>query len=98
MTSQRAQPSILAAIGLTSAALLAYQIAATRILSATVSYHAAFAVIALVMLGLAASGTRVCLHRKEDPDRRGRISGSLIYGSGSLLVGAQPGRRPARPA
>ena len=64
----RAHPAALVAIALTSAVLLAYQIVATRILSATSSYHAAFGVVALVMLGLAASGTRLYLDRSKNPE------------------------------
>jgi hypothetical protein len=39
--------------------VLLVQIAATRLLSATVAYHAAFAILALVMLALAGSATSV---------------------------------------
>lgn len=42
-----------------SAVVLLVQISATRLLSATVAYHAAFAVLALVMLALAGSATSV---------------------------------------
>src|SRR5689334_178232 len=42
-----------------SSVVLLVQIAATRLLSATVAYHAAFAVLALVMLALAGSATSV---------------------------------------
>lgn len=82
---KRAHPIILGAIAATSSVLLAYQIAATRILSATASYHAAFGVIALVMLGLAASGTRLYLDRRTAPDARGRTTRALLLGAASLV-------------
>lgn len=82
----RASKSMLFAVGLTSGVLLAHQIGATRIVSATASYHAAFGVIALVMLGLAASGTRVYIDRKNG-DAKGSISRALILGALSIFVG-----------
>jgi hypothetical protein len=47
------------AIAVLASVVLLVQIAATRLLSATVAYHAAFAVLALVMLALAGSATSV---------------------------------------
>lgn len=55
------------AIFLVGVVLLLEQLALSRILSATVGYHAAFGVIALVMLGLSASGSIVFLHRHRKP-------------------------------
>lgn len=60
----RAPMPVLVGIGLIGAAVMVLQISVTRLLSSTVSYHAAFIVIALVMLGLAASATSVFLHRQ----------------------------------
>jgi spermidine synthase len=65
------------------------QIALTRLLSTTVSYHAAFLVIALVMLGLAGSGTAVFLqrNRKEDPATLDDAVNNLLYGA-AVVAGA----------
>jgi len=46
-------------IALVAGVLLLLQITATRLLSATVSYHGAFGILGLVMLGLAASAASV---------------------------------------
>ena len=54
-------------IFLVGVVLLLEQLSLSRILSATVGYHAAFGVIALVMLGLSASGSVVFLHRSRTP-------------------------------
>ena len=85
--TKRAGPATLVAISLTAAVLLAYQICATRILSATSSYHAAFAVIALVMLGLAASGTRLYLDRRSAPIDPARTTRALVRGSIATVLG-----------
>ena len=50
-----------------AAVVLLVQIAATRLLSATVTYHAAFAVLALVMLALAGSSAAVYRDRARLP-------------------------------
>lgn len=50
-----------------AAVVLLVQISATRLLSATVAYHAAFAVLALVMLALAGSATSVYRDRSRNP-------------------------------
>lgn len=52
-------------MALLSAVVLLVQISATRLLSATVAYHAAFAVLALVMLALAGSATAVYRDRSR---------------------------------
>ncbi|MFN2428137.1 MAG: spermidine synthase, partial [Candidatus Binatia bacterium] len=52
-------------MALLSAVVLLVQITATRLLSATVAYHAAFAVLALVMLALAGSATAVYRDRSN---------------------------------
>ncbi len=83
--------------------VLLVQIAATRLLSATVAYHAAFAVLALVMLALAGSATSVYRDRSklvqtgQDPDlapaaAMAMAAGPAIAASGLLyiLVGAIP--------
>jgi len=53
------------AIAAISAVVLVAQIAATRLLSATISYHGAFAVLALVMLALAGSASAVYRDRSR---------------------------------
>lgn len=62
---RRAPPRALAAICAVAMMTLVLQIALTRILSATVSHHAAFAVIGLVMLGLATSAAVVFVQRNR---------------------------------
>ena len=96
---RRATLPILAAMGSTSAAVLLLQLAASRFLSATVGYHAAFAVIALVMLAFAASATTVFLRaRGGGPIGLGVAStmllrAALVAGLGTVAfvwVGALP--------
>ncbi|MFN2376849.1 MAG: hypothetical protein ABR538_09950 [Candidatus Binatia bacterium] len=53
------------AMAVLSAVVLLVQITATRLLSATVAYHAAFAVLALVMLALAGSAAAVYRDRSR---------------------------------
>lgn len=55
----RSPLSVRIGIALVAAVLLLLQITATRLLSATVSYHGAFGILGLVMLGLAASAAAV---------------------------------------
>src|SRR5438046_2210134 len=84
-----------------SAVVLLVQISATRLLSATVAYHAAFAVLALVMLALAGSATAVYRDRARrstesidlNPAARMAIAaGPIIAGTGLfyLVIGAIP--------
>lgn len=81
-----------------SAVVLLVQISATRLLSATVAYHAAFAVLALVMLALAGSATSVYRDRSRgNPDLSAAagmatLAGPIVAGTGLfyLLVGAIP--------
>lgn len=96
---RRAPPPILAAMASTSAAVLLLQLAASRFLSATVGYHAAFAIIALVMLAFAASATTVFLRaRGGGPIGLGVAStmllrAALVAGLGTVAfvwVGALP--------
>ncbi len=47
-------------------AVLILQISITRVMSVTVGYHSAFIVIAVVMLGLAASAVRAFVHMNRD--------------------------------
>ena len=61
----RAPVVVRLAIGVVSAVVLLVQIVATRLLSATVEYHAAFAVLALVMLALAGSAAAVYRDRSR---------------------------------
>ena len=58
--------SALLAMCATAGMVLVVQIGLTRILSATLVYHFAFAVIAVVMLGLAASAARVFIDVARD--------------------------------
>ncbi len=78
-----------------SAVVLLVQIAATRLLSATVAYHAAFAVLALVMLALAGSATSVYrdrLRREVKPGELGPaataalVAAPILAGTGLLYV------------
>ena len=57
----RAPRAALFATCVIGGAIMMLQIAVTRMLSVTAGYHSAFAVIALVMLGLAAASTSVFL-------------------------------------
>jgi hypothetical protein len=68
-------------IFLVGVVLLLEQLSLSRILSATVGYHAAFGVIALVMLGLAASGSVVFLHRQRTPPL------GVEHASTALIIG-----------
>ncbi len=56
---RRAPAAVLLSMAVVGTVSLVLQIALTRVMSVTVNYHAAFAVIALVMLGIAASATSV---------------------------------------
>lgn len=96
---RRAPPAILGAMACTSAAVLLLQFAASRFLSATVGYHAAFAVIALVMLAFAASATTVFVRgRRGEPIGLGVAAtmltrGAVVAGLGTLAfvwIGALP--------
>src|SRR5205085_1967282 len=76
------------AMAVLSAVVLLVQISATRLLSATVAYHGAFAVLALVMLALAGSATAVYRDRSragksvaldlEPAARMAALAGALI--------------------
>jgi hypothetical protein len=92
-------------IGLVAAVLLLVQITATRLLSATVSYHGAFGILGLVMLGLAASAASVFRDRsalKEDDDdlpaaraaERGALA-LLLLAVGYVGASALPGAASA---
>ncbi|HEY2773663.1 MAG TPA: hypothetical protein VGK20_06395 [Candidatus Binatia bacterium] len=84
------------AIAIISSVVLLVQICATRLLSATVTYHAAFAVLALVMLALAGSAVAVYRDRAargslEQTDlgpaaRVAIIAGPVIAGTGLVYV------------
>lgn len=47
-------------------AVIILQVALTRVISATASYHAVFVVLSIVMLGIAASGVAVYRHSKHE--------------------------------
>ncbi len=79
---------MLLAIGLVGVTVLILQIALSRLLSATVGHHFSFAIIALVMLGLAASATNVFLRRGgQRPPTLEDASTMLIRAAVALVVG-----------
>ncbi len=62
--------SILPVIFVVSLASLAYEITLTRIFSISLSYHFAFMVISIAMLGIAASGTLLSVYpHLKDPEK-----------------------------
>jgi len=82
-------------MALLSAVVLLVQISATRLLSATVAYHAAFAVLALVMLALAGSATAVYRDRSRagsaplglDPAARmASFAGPVVAATGLVYI------------
>lgn len=81
---QRAPRATLLATGVISAAVMVLQIAITRLLSATASYHSAFAVIALVMLGLAAASTSVFL-RQQGPRPADASDAASMLGRAAIV-------------
>jgi hypothetical protein len=70
-----------------AAVVLLVQIAATRLLSATVAYHAAFAVLALVMLALAGSATAVYRDRSRSTRKDGETD---LAPAASMAIAAGP--------
>ncbi len=76
---------ILAGISLFSFSSLCYEIALTRVLSISLSYHFAFMVISIAMLGIGASGTVLSIF----PVLRTPPNGSVSYRIGlyGLLLG-----------
>src|SRR5258705_6146969 len=82
LNSPLMDPLALAAVGLTSAALLMTELALTRIFSVVMYYHFAFLAISIALFGLSASGAfayvfRRRLERRPPADLLAR--GSLIY-------------------
>lgn len=71
--------SLMVAMFAAGLVLMCAQVALTRLMAVGVGSHATFAILGAVMLGLAASGTRVYVHRTK---------GTLLSGSGALLRGA----------
>lgn len=63
---ERAPAWLLAAVALLSFSLLAFEITATRVLSAVVYYHYAFVVISLALLGSGAGGILIYLRSRRD--------------------------------
>lgn len=84
----RAPTTVLLAMALTACTTLVLQIAATRVLSVTAGYHAAFVVIGVVMLGLAASATSVFVRSSERP--LPVEAASAMLERGALLLTAGP--------
>ncbi|MGH9386916.1 MAG: hypothetical protein ACRD2N_21820 [Vicinamibacterales bacterium] len=75
-------------IAAVSLAVLMVQIAATRLLSATVAYHAAFAVLALVMLALAGSAAAVYRDRSRAGGAAHGVvpAAKMAIGAGAILA------------
>ena len=74
------------AIAVISAVVLLVQIAATRLLSATVCYHAAFAVLGLVMLALAGSAAAVYRDRALAPTVSNLPAAMRLIWAGPILA------------
>lgn len=89
-TSQPVPRTSLGAILLAAMMVLVLQIAVTRVLSASVSHHAAFAVIATVMLGLATSASIVFVHRnrRRDPVRLPAATNAFLASAVLCVVGS----------
>lgn len=71
-----------------STAIVVMQIAGSRVLSATVSYHAAFAVISLVMLGLATSAVSVYARRARGEVPLSHVTFALCAGAWVTVLAA----------
>ena len=84
-------PSVLAPVttrivaAVLSGVVLLLQITATRLLSATVSYHAAFVILALVMLALAASASAVYRDRMRG-DQSGTVVPAIVAVRGGIAI------------
>ena len=83
---QRAPRIVLPAIALVGSLVLVLQISLTRLLSATVSYHSAFFILAIVMLGLASSATAVYVDRMSGPLPIAAAVRALVLGGGLTVV------------
>jgi hypothetical protein len=69
------RPKIFFVIFLSSFSTLAYEITLTRIFSISLSYHFAFMIISIAMLGIGASGTALSIFRRlKNPSRLGMDS------------------------
>src|SRR5262245_35034129 len=75
----RTERGLAAIIFVSSAASLAFEVTLTRIFSISLSYHFAFMIISIAMLGLAASGTALSLYP--------RLREIGLIGSYTLLLG-----------
>jgi len=76
--NDRAPKLVVFAMFATAVVTLALQVCLSRILSVTLSYHYAFLVVALAMLGMAASSVRVYLERKTGGPRLGSPRAALV--------------------
>ena len=86
--------STVAAVTLTSAALLMTELALTRIFSVTMYYHFAFLAISIALFGLSASGV---LRLRAAPSAAGaRATGDLLAGARARVRGVH-GRRARLP-
>ncbi len=70
--------ALLWAIALVSFSLMAYEIALSRLLSVLLSYHFAFAVLSLALLGLGLGGLLLHILEKRATNRS-RMPGRLIH-------------------
>jgi spermidine synthase len=81
--SERAPRALLAAMFSTTLVTLALQVAMSRVLSVTLSYHFAFLIVAFAMLGMSASAVRVFLEGDDaekglGPAAAARVAAVLI--------------------
>ena len=76
--TQRAPKLVVFAMFATTLVTLALQVCLSRILSVTLSYHYAFLVVALAMLGMSASSVRVFLERRNGSPRLGASAAALV--------------------
>ena len=96
--SERAPMSALVSMFLVSGSILVLQVSLSRVLSVIASYHAAFLVASLAMLGLTASAIDGYVKKQRDPasfnedDAASAGARAALILAGSLLVLLQTGR------
>jgi hypothetical protein len=79
-------PTTYPAIGLLSAAVIAYQLALMQILSITQWHHFAYMIISVALLGFGAAGTALALFRKALTDRFEQVFPALMFLSGATMA------------
>jgi hypothetical protein len=84
--SNPAPATVRIVVAILSGVVLLLQITATRLLSATVSYHAAFVILALVMLALAASAAAVYRDRIRGADESGTVAPARAAVRGGIAI------------